>query len=86
LIPYPYAAEDHQSYNARVFADAGAGLVCRQAELTSELLESQVLKLLKSPELLAQMAEGAGKIAIADSAEQLAAVVHKSILDFSQKK
>jgi UDP-N-acetylglucosamine--N-acetylmuramyl-(pentapeptide) pyrophosphoryl-undecaprenol N-acetylglucosamine transferase len=86
LIPYPYAAEDHQSYNARVFADAGAGLVFRQAELTPELLESQVLKLLKSPELLAQMAEGTNKIAIADSAEQLAAVVHKSILDFSQKR
>jgi UDP-N-acetylglucosamine--N-acetylmuramyl-(pentapeptide) pyrophosphoryl-undecaprenol N-acetylglucosamine transferase len=80
LIPYPYAAEDHQSYNAKVFADVGAALVFPQANLTPELLESQVLNLLKSPELLAQMAEGASKIAIADSAERLATVVRQSIL------
>lgn len=27
LIPFPYAAEDHQSYNAAVFKAAGAALV-----------------------------------------------------------
>ena len=24
LVPYPYAAEDHQTYNARIFVQEGA--------------------------------------------------------------
>ena len=39
LIPYPFAAEDHQTYNAKAFAEAGAALVCRQGELTPQKLE-----------------------------------------------
>lgn len=47
LIPFPYAAEDHQAYNAAVFAAVGAALVFREAELTSEILEAKVLHLLR---------------------------------------
>jgi UDP-N-acetylglucosamine--N-acetylmuramyl-(pentapeptide) pyrophosphoryl-undecaprenol N-acetylglucosamine transferase len=75
LIPYPYAAEDHQAYNAQVFADAGAAIVYRQEELTAEILQQQVLELLKSPVQLAQMAEKATSLAITDSAERLANLV-----------
>lgn len=46
LIPFPYAAEDHQAYNAAVFAAAGAALVFREAELTAKVLEAEVLNLL----------------------------------------
>jgi UDP-N-acetylglucosamine--N-acetylmuramyl-(pentapeptide) pyrophosphoryl-undecaprenol N-acetylglucosamine transferase len=34
LIPYPQAADDHQRANAAYFAEAGAGLVLDQTELT----------------------------------------------------
>jgi UDP-N-acetylglucosamine--N-acetylmuramyl-(pentapeptide) pyrophosphoryl-undecaprenol N-acetylglucosamine transferase len=47
LIPFPYAAEDHQTHNARVFAAVGAALVFREAELTADVLEAEVLKLLR---------------------------------------
>ena len=77
LIPYPYAAEDHQSYNAAVFTAAGAALLFRQGELTSQVLESKVLSLLQSPDQLKQMRESAGAIAVPDSAERLAAVVRQ---------
>lgn len=77
LIPYPYAAEDHQSYNAAVFTAAGAALLFRQEELTSQLLESKVLSLLQSPQQLKQMRESAEAIAVPDSAERLAAVVRQ---------
>jgi UDP-N-acetylglucosamine--N-acetylmuramyl-(pentapeptide) pyrophosphoryl-undecaprenol N-acetylglucosamine transferase len=30
LVPFPHAAGDHQAWNAKAFADAGAGLWCRQ--------------------------------------------------------
>ena len=77
LIPYPYAAEDHQTYNAAVFTAAGAALVFRQAELTPQLLESKVLSLLHSPEQLEQMRSSAEAIAVPDSAERLATLVRQ---------
>ncbi|MGK7872371.1 MAG: undecaprenyldiphospho-muramoylpentapeptide beta-N-acetylglucosaminyltransferase [Xenococcaceae cyanobacterium] len=79
LIPYPYAAEDHQAYNAKVFGDAGAAYVYRQAELTPQLLESQVLDLVRSPQQLQQMAEKTATLAITDSAERLANLVRQTI-------
>ena len=72
LIPYPYAAEDHQAYNAKVFAKAEAAYVYRQATLTPQDLSDRVLSLLESPEKLEEMSEKAGTLAVTDSAEKLA--------------
>lgn len=79
LIPYPFAAEDHQSFNAASFANTGAALVFRQSELTPELLESKVLHLLQSPQLLEQMAQKAAALAVTDSVERLADLVRQQL-------
>ena len=81
LIPYPYAAEDHQTYNAQEYKDAGAGVVYQQAELTVETLQKQVVQWLRSPELLEQMAEKAKALAVIDSAERLASLVRDLVND-----
>ena len=49
LIPYPYAAEDHQTYNAKELADAGAAVVYQQSDLTADILQKQVSEWLRSP-------------------------------------
>ncbi|MEH2059184.1 MAG: undecaprenyldiphospho-muramoylpentapeptide beta-N-acetylglucosaminyltransferase [Nostoc sp.] len=79
LIPYPFAAEDHQSYNADVFTKAGAALTLKQSELTAEALQSIVLNLLQSPPELAKMGEKARAIAVPDSAEKLAQLVREVV-------
>ena len=79
LIPYPYAAEDHQTYNAKEFAEAGAGVVYQQSELTTEILEEQVTQWLESPEQLQTMADKARSLAVTDSAERLASIVRRLI-------
>ena len=79
LIPYPFAAEDHQTYNAAIFAAAGAACVYQQAELSPKRLEEKVLTLMRSPDCLDQMAEATGKLAIANSAEQLADLVRQVV-------
>lgn len=79
LIPYPFAAEDHQAFNAAVFAEAGAAEVYRQADLTSEVLEAQVLMMLKSPDRLQQMAKQAASLAVVNSAEQLAQLIRQNL-------
>ncbi|WP_016952428.1 undecaprenyldiphospho-muramoylpentapeptide beta-N-acetylglucosaminyltransferase [Anabaena sp. PCC 7108] len=79
LIPYPFAAEDHQSYNAAVFTDVGAALTFKQSELTPEILQKRVLDLLQSPAQLAKMGENAKAIASPHSADKLAALVREVV-------
>ena len=77
LIPYPHAADDHQRFNAEVFAESGAAVVFRQSELTAEVLQSKVLYLLKDTEYLAKMSQAASKLAVRNSTERLANLVRE---------
>jgi UDP-N-acetylglucosamine--N-acetylmuramyl-(pentapeptide) pyrophosphoryl-undecaprenol N-acetylglucosamine transferase len=79
LVPYPFAAEDHQAINAKVFADAGAAVMVAQKELTDERLANMVQELLNQPEKLANMGEQARKLAVPDSNQQIAALVRQTI-------
>jgi UDP-N-acetylglucosamine--N-acetylmuramyl-(pentapeptide) pyrophosphoryl-undecaprenol N-acetylglucosamine transferase len=76
LIPYPYAAEDHQTYNAKVFADAGAAYLYTQNQLTPQILATVGLDLLQSPDKLEKMRENMAALAVIDSAERLATLVN----------
>ena len=79
LIPYPYAAEDHQTYNAQEYKDAGAGIVYQQSQLTVDILQEQVAQLLRSPEQLQQMADKAQALGVKDSVQRLASLVRNLI-------
>ena len=55
LIPYPFAADNHQEVNAREMAEAGAALMFRQADLTAEKLSETLRDLLGDPAARARM-------------------------------
>ena len=55
LIPYPYAAGNHQEHNARTIVKAGAALMIPDSELSGERLWQEVERLLSQPALLASM-------------------------------
>lgn len=57
LIPYPYAAEDHQTFNARVFVAQGASKMIVDRDLTGEELIQDISSLRKDRGALAIMAE-----------------------------
>ncbi|HSD55177.1 MAG TPA: undecaprenyldiphospho-muramoylpentapeptide beta-N-acetylglucosaminyltransferase [Burkholderiales bacterium] len=42
LVPFPFAADDHQTTNARYLADAGAALLVQQRDLTPEMLAGRL--------------------------------------------
>ena len=75
LIPYPFAAEDHQSFNAKVFVDAGAAYCYQQKELTEQILTEIVVDLLKNPDNLKKMQQKTAELAVIDSAEKLANLI-----------
>ncbi|MCU0547920.1 MAG: undecaprenyldiphospho-muramoylpentapeptide beta-N-acetylglucosaminyltransferase [Leptolyngbya sp. Prado105] len=79
LIPYPFAAEDHQAFNAMVMVKAGAGEMFRQAELSAEQLQRSVLELLNDRDRLEKMSQQASSIAIIDSAERTAQLVREAL-------
>lgn len=46
LVPYPYAADDHQRRNAEIMVAAGAARMLMERELSGELLAAEIEKLL----------------------------------------
>lgn len=74
LIPYPHAAEDHQTLNANVFVQAGAAHLLRESGST-DYLAPLVLELLRSPARLAALKAGAQSLDRPDAAEAVADAV-----------
>lgn len=64
FIPFPYAAENHQEYNARVLEKAGAGKVILDNELNAEKLNGQIEELVKDPNTIKRMGENSKKLSI----------------------
>lgn len=75
LIPYPYAADDHQTANARAFEAAGACIVIPHAKFNAATLAGQLSTLFGAPERLAEMAKAAHLAGRPDAAARLADVV-----------
>ncbi|MFI0739556.1 UDP-N-acetylglucosamine--N-acetylmuramyl-(pentapeptide) pyrophosphoryl-undecaprenol N-acetylglucosamine transferase [Streptomyces sp. NPDC021100] len=59
LVPYPHAPHDHQTHNARVLSDAGAGLLLPDAEADGDRLAELIGPLLAAPHRLAAMGAAA---------------------------
>ncbi len=55
LVPLPTAADDHQTKNAQVLADAGAALLIPQADFTVQSFISAIERLEKDSEVLKAM-------------------------------
>ncbi len=72
LVPYPYAAGDHQSANARAMAATGAVDVRAQNEVSSDWLAEYLEPILRAPEGLAARRQALAALAAPDAAEQLA--------------
>lgn len=75
FIPYPFAADDHQTGNARAMAEAGGGWLMPQRELSAELLAEKLQSLLEEPKLLEDAAGMARGAAVLGAAGRLADLV-----------
>jgi UDP-N-acetylglucosamine--N-acetylmuramyl-(pentapeptide) pyrophosphoryl-undecaprenol N-acetylglucosamine transferase len=77
LVPYPAAADDHQTDNARAFADTGGATIVAQPRFTAEALATRLAELIADPTPLSGMAAAARTFAMPDAAERLADLVMK---------
>lgn len=76
LIPYPYAADDHQRANAEVLVQAGAARMVLDAELTPERLREEISTFMHDRSRLEAMAQAAAALGRPDAT---AAVVRECL-------
>jgi len=72
LIPYPYAADDHQRFNARVMENAGAALYLEDEACSGPRLAQMILELLEHPDRLQMMRDHALQFRMDHAAERIA--------------
>jgi UDP-N-acetylglucosamine--N-acetylmuramyl-(pentapeptide) pyrophosphoryl-undecaprenol N-acetylglucosamine transferase len=77
MIPFPFAADDHQRKNAEAVEHAGAGRMILQAELTPERLAQELLWLVRDPQQLARMAEASKKLGHPEAAARVVDLAFK---------
>ena len=75
LIPYPFAAENHQEFNARALVDAGAAKMILNKNLTAEILSATLDELLSSPEKLKSMAQASLSLGKPNAADEIADLI-----------
>lgn len=68
MVPFPYAADDHQRKNAEALQAAGASRMVVQQELGHERLVTEIERLVREPEVLTRMEEASRKLARGDAA------------------
>lgn len=72
LIPFPFAADNHQDKNARSLSDVGAAVLLTQDELTPERLAEEIDGLMLDPQRRAKMERAAGELGHPEAAREIA--------------
>jgi UDP-N-acetylglucosamine--N-acetylmuramyl-(pentapeptide) pyrophosphoryl-undecaprenol N-acetylglucosamine transferase len=78
LIPFPAAADDHQTFNARIFEQAGAARILVESKTSPEELYARVAEILNDQPLRSRMAEAAGTLAGEDAAKRMVEEIEAS--------
>ncbi|MFC5050965.1 undecaprenyldiphospho-muramoylpentapeptide beta-N-acetylglucosaminyltransferase [Rubritalea spongiae] len=77
LVPYPYAADDHQTKNAEVFVEADAAVLRQEADLDAGVLVADVTAILGDTERLVNMSSASAALGVKDAATRVCAEVEK---------
>jgi UDP-N-acetylglucosamine--N-acetylmuramyl-(pentapeptide) pyrophosphoryl-undecaprenol N-acetylglucosamine transferase len=75
LIPFPAAADDHQTKNAAALAQSGAAVVIPETEMTPERLAKEILTLAQTPERIAVMETAAARLGRPEAAREIGEVL-----------
>ena len=71
FIPFPFATENHQEYNAKVLENVGAAKIILDKDLNKESLTSVLNEMLKDKKKLIQMGRNAEKVAISNVEDRI---------------
>ena len=66
FIPFPFATENHQEYNAKVLENVNAAKIILDKNLNAENLDTQIKNIVNNPQLMLEMGNNANKVAVND--------------------
>ena len=78
LVPYPFAADDHQTFNARVFTNLGSAVMCQQSALTKEFVHHFVHTVVMNPKARKDMEQAMLAQGHPDAAQVIAKTITQS--------
>lgn len=79
LVPYPYAAHDHQTYNASSFANIGGCIMVSDADVAAGKLADVLEDLLNDEDKRLSMRQNAKKLAVLDCDERIVKAIREVI-------
>ena len=79
LIPFPFAANNHQEYNAKALVNAGAAEMILERDLSPGLLADRIRGWLADREGLSEMGRKAGQLARPGAAEEIVSLCYELI-------
>ena len=79
FIPFPFATENHQEYNAKVLENVGAAKIILDKDLNSEILGNTIENIVSDKNKLIQMAMNANKVAMPKVEEKIYEEIKKVI-------
>lgn len=80
LVPFPFAADDHQTRNAEAMERGGAARLVRDAEMTGERLFAVASELARAPGALEAMAQAARQFAKPGAAARAAQILEEEAI------
>jgi UDP-N-acetylglucosamine--N-acetylmuramyl-(pentapeptide) pyrophosphoryl-undecaprenol N-acetylglucosamine transferase len=78
LVPYPFAANDHQTFNARSLTDIGAAVLCADADFDGSALRRFLDEILPDSGRRLRMAASAKRLAREDAADRIVDCLFKA--------
>jgi UDP-N-acetylglucosamine--N-acetylmuramyl-(pentapeptide) pyrophosphoryl-undecaprenol N-acetylglucosamine transferase len=79
LVPYPYAAENHQETNADIYVEAGAAEKFLESDTSADALARRIVELLGDDTARGHMAAAAKAMAPDDAAKKVADVIEQVV-------
>lgn len=79
MVPYPYAAHDHQTYNANSLASKGAGIVVSDDDVKAGKLESVLIGLINDPARQESIRKAALSLAVKDTGKRITDAIKSAL-------
>lgn len=77
FIPFPFATENHQEYNARVLEKVGAAKIILDKDLNSEILENEIENIVNDKNKMNEMSFKASSLAITNVEDKIYSEIKK---------
>lgn len=79
FVPYPFAADDHQTSNAEVFTEAGAAVMWKQEDLNAGVFVPRILQLLDDEARMRKMRQAMTELATPGAAARVCQVIAQNL-------